>query len=348
MIPLIECVPNFSEGQNTEVIDKIAEAIRSIQGVHLLEIDPGYAANRTVMTFVGPPQLVVEAAFQAIKTAAQQIDMRQQQGVHPRMGATDVCPLIPIQGITADEANVYAQILAKRVGTELEIPVYLYEKSAIADHRKNLAAIRKGEYEGFREKIQLPEWKPDYGPDKFNEKAGQTVIGVRDFLIAYNINLNTKDPKKTARIARVVRESGYLKYLNGLKQYDSNGKPIRIKGKFKGLKAIGWYIEEYKLAQVSMNITDLAASPLHEIFEEVDQEARKLGLRVVGSELVGLIPLQALIDAGRFYFELQGESSEKSQTEILEMAIRSLGLNVLEPFEMNKKILEFAMQKSEG
>ncbi|MCI4670355.1 MAG: glutamate formimidoyltransferase [Bacteroidia bacterium] len=348
MTPLLECVPNFSEGQDEWVIEQIAEAIRAVEDVLLLDVDPGYSANRTVMTFVGEPAAVCEAAFQAIKLAAELIDMSKQSGVHPRMGATDVCPLIPIRGIDWEEANGYANDLAKRVGEELRIPVYLYEKSAKIPGRKNLAHIRKGGYEAFKTNIYKEEWKPDYGPIEFNEGAGQTVIGARDFLIAYNINLNTDDSTKAEKIARLIRESGYLKKENGKTQIDPWGNPLRVKGKFKGLKAIGWYMDEYSLAQVSMNITDRHAAPIHEVFEEVDALARKFGMRVTGSELIGLIPKKVLLEAGYYYLKLQGDSPGIAEKEVLDMAISSLGLDALEHFETESRILEHAIKAAEG
>ncbi len=336
---LLECVPNFSEGRNKEVISQIAQAIRGVKGAWLLEVDPGKAANRSVMTIVGKPEDVVEAAFQAIAVAASLIDMSCHEGVHPRMGATDVCPLIPVRGISWEEAQRLARNLGKRVGEELGIPVYLYEKSASHPGRTNLANIRKGEYEGFKEKISHPAWKPDFGPATFNEKNGQTVIGVRDFLIAYNINLNSGDPKQAHQIAKDIRESGRI-----IK--DEAGMPKRIPGACKGVKALGWYIEEYGMAQVSTNITDRHASPVHRVFEACRQSAALRGLEVGGSELVGLIPKDVLLDAGLFYLSKEALSTEIPKYDILEKGVKSLGLHQLRPFNIEEKVLEYAMEKA--
>ena len=350
MRPLIECVPNFSEGRNPAVIRQISDAISAVEGVRLLDVDPGASTNRTVMTFVGPPGAVVEAAFQAIRTAAEVIDMRQHKGTHPRMGATDVCPLIPISGITDAEAVEWAHQLARRVGEELEIPVYLYEKAAQQPGRKNLATIRAGEYEGFEQKILQPEWKPDYGPARFHAKAGQTVIGVRDFLVAYNINLNTKSVKRANSVAFDIRENGRIQTEdgspNGKPVKDAQGQPVRIPGACKSVKAIGWYVEEYGIAQVSANLTNIQVTPVHVAFEEARKSADRRGLRVTGSELVGLIPKQALLDAGAFYLDKQGLSKGVSEAELIHIAVKSLGLDELAPFDPRKKVIEYQLAES--
>jgi glutamate formiminotransferase/formiminotetrahydrofolate cyclodeaminase len=348
MQPLIECVPNFSEGRNPAIIKEITQAIESVEGVTLLDVDPGKATNRTVVTFVGHPDAVIEAAFRGIKRASEVIDMRGHSGEHPRMGATDVCPLIPISGISMEETAVYAVKLAERVGTDLAIPVYLYEAAQPNKERSNLSVIRAGEYEGFAEKIKQPEWKPDFGPAVFNETAGATVIGARDFLIAYNVNLNTKSTRIANRIAFDVREAGRVKRegnpISGKVVNDENGEPVRIPGKLKHVKAIGWYIEEYNMAQISMNLTNYKETPLHIAFEETRKSADDRGVRVTGSELVGLIPLQAMLDAGKYFLEKQGSSAGVSNQELIDCAIRSLGLNELGEFDPSKKIIEYLLK----
>ncbi len=348
MQPLIECVPNFSEGRNPAIIKEITQAIESVEGVTLLDVDPGKATNRTVVTFVGHPDAVIEAAYRGIKRASEVIDMRGHSGEHPRMGATDVCPLIPISGISMEETAAYAVKLAERVGKDLAIPVYLYEAAQPNKDRSNLSIIRAGEYEGFAEKIKLPEWKPDFGPTVFNETAGATVIGARDFLIAYNVNLNTKSTRIANRIAFDVREAGRVKRegnpISGKVVNDENGEPVRIPGKLKHVKAIGWYIEEYNMAQISMNLTNYKETPLHIAFEETRKSADERGVRVTGSELVGLIPLQAMLDAGNYFLEKQGSSAGVSNQELIDCAIRSLGLNELSPFDPSKKIIEYLLK----
>lgn len=331
--PLLECVPNFSEGRNHESIEAIAASIRQVNGVKLLHVDPGFDANRTVMTFVGAPDAVVEAAFQGIKTAAQVIDMRQHQGAHPRIGATDVCPLIPINGMTMPEVVNLAQELGKRVGAELKIPVYLYEYAATAPHRRNLAHIRQGEYEGLSTKIKQAEWHPDYGPTDGPFLAGATVLGARKFLIAYNVNLNTKDPKIAQRIAEKVRESGYV-------QPDEQGSKQRFPGRCPGVKAIGWYMPAYGKAQVSMNITDLDQTPLHLAFEACREEAQRLGFEVTGSELIGLAPLRVFLEAGQYFAPY-----ETDQGRLIEATITHLGLRELGGFERGQRILEDQLKK---
>ncbi len=349
---IIECVPNFSEGRDVQVLEKIADSVRSVEGVKLLDVDPGKATNRTVFTFVGEPAAVIEAAFQAIKTASDCIDMRKHTGEHPRMGATDVCPLIPISGITMEETVEWSKKLAKRVGEELDIPVYLYEFSASAPYRKNLADIRSGEYEGLKEKMTKPEWKPDYGQASFNPKSGATVIGARNFLVAYNINLNTTSTRRANAIAFDVREKGRVKRegdpLTGKPVVDENGQPVFEPGMLKSVKAIGWFIEEYGIAQISMNLTDITICKVHEAFEAVKKKAEERGIRVTGSELVGLIPKQALLEAGRFYLNMQERSAGIPERDIIKIAVKSLGLDELKPFEPEKKIIEYLMDGDSG
>ncbi len=348
--PIIECVPNFSEGRRPEVIEAIAASIRQVEGVRLLDVDPGDGTNRTVMTMAGPPERVIEAAFQAIKTASSLIDMRSHKGEHPRMGATDVCPLIPISGITMEETAALAHQLAKRVGQELSIPVFMYEAAATKPERKNLAVIRAGEYEGFAAKMQNSEWLPDYGPSTFNELAGATVIGARDFLIAYNVNLNTQSERKANAIAFDIREKGRIKRtgdpFTGEIIRDENGDPVREEGMLKGVKAIGWYIAEYGIAQVSMNITNIQQTSLQRAFDACVESAQSRGLRVTGSELVGLVPLQVMLDAGRHYLKKQGISIAVSDKELIHIAIKSMGLDDLAPFDPQKKIIEYLLEES--
>jgi glutamate formiminotransferase/formiminotetrahydrofolate cyclodeaminase len=347
-IPIIECVPNFSEGRNLQIIKQITDVIEAVEGVTLLDVDPGKATNRTVITFVGHPKAVVEAAFQAIVKAGELIDMRQHKGEHPRMGATDVCPLVPVSGISMEETAKYAQKLAERVGKETDIPVYLYGYAQPNNNRNDLSIIRAGEYEGFPEKIIQPEWKPDFGPTVFNAKKGATVIGARGFLIAYNINLNTKSTRIANRIAFDVREAGRVKRIgnpiSGEIALDETGEPIRIPGKCKEVKAIGWYIEEYGVAQISANLTNYNVTPVHVFFDEVNESALSRGVRVTGSELVGLVPLNAMLDAGRHYLAKQERSVGVSEKELIEIAIKSLGLDELAPFDPNKKIIEYQMR----
>jgi glutamate formiminotransferase/formiminotetrahydrofolate cyclodeaminase len=348
MQPIIECVPNFSEGRNLQTIKTITDAIETVEGIRLLDVDPGKATNRTVVTFVGSPDDVIEAAFRGIAKAAEVINMQNHSGEHPRMGATDVCPLIPISGISMKETAVYAQKLAKRVAEELSIPTYLYESAQTNAARNNLSVIRAGEYEGFFEKIKLPEWAPDYGKAEMNATAGATVIGARDFLIAYNVNLNTKSTRIANRIAFDVREAGRVKRegnpYSGKIMNDEQGEPIRIPGKLKAVKAIGWYIEEYNMAQISMNLTNYKITPLHVAFEETRKAADDRGVRVTGSELVGLIPLQPMLDAGKYFLEKQGMSSGVSEAELVDCAIRSMGLNELSSFDPKKKIIEYLLR----
>ena len=348
MQKIVECVPNFSEGKNLQIIKQITDAIESVDGVQLLDVDPGKATNRTVVTIVGEVELVVEAAFRGIQMASTLIDMRNHSGEHPRMGATDVCPLIPISGISIEETAQYAQQLAKRVANELSIPTYLYEDAQPNKSRSNLSVIRAGEYEGFFEKIKDPIWAPDFGKAEMNATAGATVIGARDFLIAFNINLNTKSTRVANRIAFDVREAGRVKRdgnpISGKIVKDENGEDVRIPGKLKSVKAIGWFIEEYNIAQISMNLTNYHVTPLHIAFEETCKSANERGVRVTGSELVGLIPLQSMLDAGKYFLEKQGLSSGVSQAELVDIAIKSLGLCEISTFDPKKKIIEYILQ----
>ncbi len=345
---IIECVPNFSEGHDMNIIKQITDVIEEVEGVKLLDVDAGKATNRTVVTFVGNPDAVIEAAYRAIKKAAEVIDMSRHKGEHPRMGATDVCPLIPVSGISMEETAEYAKKLGKRVGEELHIPVYLYEYAQKNTARNNLSIIRGGEYEGFFDKIKLPEWKPDFGTAVMNVKAGATVIGARDFLIAYNINLNTKSVRLANSVAFDVREAGRVKRegnpITGKIIKDENGNEIRIPGTLKSCKAIGWFIEEYGIAQISMNLTNYKITSVHKAFEEVCKSADKRGIRVTGSELVGLIPLDSILDAGRYFLQKQNRSIGVSEEELIQIAVKSLGLDELSPFDPNKKIIEYKLR----
>ena len=348
MSALIECVPNFSDGRDPEVIRKIAERLGSVEGAKLLHVDPGKATNRTVMTLAGAPEAVVEAAFLGIKEAAELIDMRRHKGEHPRMGATDVCPLVPISGITMAETAALARALGERVGRELGIPVYAYEAAQPDPARKNLAVIREGEYEGLEQKMRDPRWKPDFGPATFNPRSGATVIGARDFLVAFNVNLNTTSTRRANAIAFDVREIGRPKReghpLTGKEVKDAAGNPVMIPGTLKGVKAIGWFIQEYGIAQVSMNLVDLAATPTHVAFDEVCRAAQARGVRVTGSELVGLVPLAALLDAGRHYLRMQQRSVGVSESELIKIAIRSLGLDELGEFKPEERVIEYRLR----
>ena len=345
MKQLIECVPNFSEGNDMSIIEQITDAIESVDGIKLLNVDPGKATNRTVVTFVGEPLQVVEAAFKGIAKAAELIDMSKHTGEHPRMGATDVCPFIPLNNISMEETVQFAKMLAERVGKELQIPVYLYEYAASKPERKNLATIRSGEYEGIADKIIQSEWKPDFGPARFNAKSGNTAIGARDFLIAYNINLNTTSVKRANSVAFDVRENGRVKTDEAGKPVkDANGNAVRISGTCKSVKAIGWYIEEYGVAQISMNLTNINITPVHIAFDEVCKSAERRGMRVTGSELVGLIPLNSLLDAGKYFLKKQQRSVGVSEKELVKIAVKSLGLDELAPFDPNKKVIEYVMQ----
>ena len=348
MQKLIECVPNFSEGRDLNVIRQITGAIESVEGVALLDVDPGATTNRTVVTFVGSPEGTVEAAFRAIQKAAELIDMRKHKGAHPRMGATDVCPFVPVSNVGWEEAIACAQQLARRVGDELNIPVYLYERAAKDQSRSNLSVIRGGEYEGFFEKIKQPEWKPDFGPAVFNEKSGATVIGARDFLVAYNVNLNTKAVRRANSVAFDVRENGRIKTEDGTPSgrpvLDENGEPVRIPGMLKHVKAIGWYVEEYGIAQVSMNLTNIDETPLHAAFDACAEAASKRGLRATGSEIVGMVPKKCLVDAGRYFLRKQNWSEGAAEEELIDIAVRSMGLSELKPFDPKEKVIEFKIE----
>ncbi len=343
MPQLIECVPNFSEGNDLNIINQITAAIGSVDGVRLLNVDPGKATNRTVVTMVGEPAHVIEAAFRAIKKAGELIDMSKHKGEHPRMGATDVCPLIPIANISMEETADYAQQLAERVGTELQIPVYLYEAAQPNKERNNLSVIRAGEYEGFFKKILLPEWKPDFGPAIFDVQRGGTVIGARDFLVAYNVNLNTTSTRRANAIAFDIREAGRVKRENGKIVNDENGKPVNIPGSLKAVKAIGWFIEEYGIAQISINLTNINITPVHIAFDEVCKRADARGIRVTGSELVGLIPLKAMVDAGKYFLQKQQRSTGVSEKELIKIAVRSMGLDELGAFKPEERIIEYML-----
>jgi glutamate formiminotransferase/formiminotetrahydrofolate cyclodeaminase len=340
---IVECVPNFSEGNDLDLIKQITDEIESVEGVSLLNVDPGKATNRTVVTFVGSPEKVVEAAFLAIKKAGELIDMSKHLGEHPRMGATDVCPLIPVSNISMEETAEWARKLAKRVGEELFIPVYLYEAAQPNKDRSNLSVIRAGEYEGFFKKIKLPEWKPDFGPAEFDPKRGATVIGARDFLVAYNVNLNTTSTRRANSIAFDIREAGRVKREGDKIVKDEYGKPVNIPGSLKSVKAIGWYIEEYGIAQISINLTNLNVTPVHIAFDEVCKKADARGIRVTGSELVGLIPLQAMLDAGKYFLKKQQRSTGISEKELIRIAVKSMGLDELYPFKPEEKIIEYML-----
>ncbi|MCC5944093.1 MAG: glutamate formimidoyltransferase [Bernardetiaceae bacterium] len=352
MKQLIECVPNFSEGRDMRIIKAITAEIERVEGVKLLDVDPGKATNRTVVTFVGEPEPVIEAAFLAMKKAQELIDMRKHKGEHPRFGATDVCPLVPVANIQMEEVVKYAHKLAERVGKELDYPVYCYEFAAKDKKRKNLAYVRSGEYEGLAEKLQKKEHAPDYGPAEFRPRSGATAISARDFLIAVNFNLNTTSPRRANAVAFDVREAGRVMRkgnpLTGEIITDKNGEPKREAGTCKGTKAIGWYIEEYGLAQVSMNITDIAATPLHKAFEEISKSATARGLRVTGTEIVGLVPLRMMREAGEYFLKKQERSVGVSEAEIIKIAIKSMGLDDLKPFNPEEKIIEYMIRDAQS
>jgi glutamate formiminotransferase/formiminotetrahydrofolate cyclodeaminase len=349
MKKLIECVPNFSEGKDMSIIKQITDQIETVEGVKLLDVDPGAATNRTVVTFVGTPDEVIEAAFLAVKKASQLIDMTKHKGEHPRMGATDVCPLVPISNISMEETVEYAHKLAKRIGDELEIPVYCYEKAAFTKERRNLAYCRSGEYEGLPEKLSKPEWKPDFGPAKFNARAGATAVGARDFLVAYNINLNTTSTRRANSIAYDIRERGRVKRegnpITGKIVRDEQGNQVYIPGSLKEVKGIGWFIEEYGIAQISLNLTNISVTPVHVAFEEACKKAQERGIRVTGSELVGLIPLKAITDAGKYFLRKQQRSVGVSEDELIKIAVKSLGLDDLKPFNPKEKIIEYMISE---
>ncbi|MDR0969346.1 MAG: glutamate formimidoyltransferase [Lentimicrobiaceae bacterium] len=347
MKKIIECVPNFSEGHDMNIIKQITDVIETVSGVELLDVDPGAATNRTVVTIVGTPDEVIEAAFLAVKKASEIIDMRKHKGEHPRMGATDVCPLIPVSNITMEETVAYARKLAERIGNELQIPVYCYEEAAFTPERKNLANCRSGEYEGLREKLTNPKWKPDFGPATMNEKAGATAVGARDFLVAFNVNLNTTSTRRANSIAFDVRERGRVlregNPITGKIVKDENGNQVYVPGSLKAVKAIGWFIEEYGIAQISMNLTNIAITPVHIAFDEVCRKAEVRGIRVTGSELVGLIPLKALLDAGKYFLTKQQRSLGIDEAELIKIAVKSMGLDDLKPFVPEEKIIEYKL-----
>ncbi len=351
MKKLIECVPNFSEGNDMNIIKQITDEMESVSGVKLLDVDPGKATNRTVVTIAGTPDETVEAAFRGIKKAAELIDMSKHKGEHPRFGATDVCPFVPIAGITMEETVVYARKLAERVGSELGIPVYCYENAAFTDERRNLANCRAGEYEGLQKKLTDPHWKPDFGPAEFNAGAGATAIGARDFLVAYNVNLNTTSTRRANAVAFDIREKGRPMRegnpITGKIVKDEKGNKVMIPGSLKACKAIGWFIEEYGIAQISINLTNISITPVHVAFEEASKKAEERGLRATGSELVGLIPLKAMIDAGKYFLKKQQRSVGVSQDELIKIAVKSLGLDDLKPFNPREKIIEFVLEDKE-
>lgn len=349
---LVECVPNFSEGRDMGIIKQITDQIESVDGVNLLDVDPGQATNRTVVTFVGTPEEVCEAAFRAVSAASRLIDMRKHSGEHPRFGATDVCPLVPVANITMEETVAHARRLAQRIGADLGIPVYCYEAAALSDERRNLAICRQGEYEGLARRLNKPEWKPDFGPAEFNATAGATAVGARDFLIAYNINLNTTSSRRANAIAFDVREKGRKKRqgspLTGPVVKDDQGQEVWIPGTLKSVKAIGWFIEEYGVAQISMNLTNIRETSLHVAFDEVCDKAAARGIRVTGSELVGLIPLQAMLDAGKYFLKKQQRSLGVSDAQLIKIAIKSLGLDELGRFNPDEKIIEYVVAKRDA
>ena len=349
---IIECVPNFSEGRNPAVIDQIADVIRRVEGVALLDVDPGQATNRTVVTFAGEPEAVLEAAVEAARQSAALIDMRHHEGEHPRFGAMDVCPLVPISGVTMEETVELAHRLGKRLGEEVGLTVYCYENAAFVDPRRNLASVRAGEYEGLVDKLADPEWQPDFGPSEFQPRTGATAVGARDFLVAYNVNLNTTSTRRANAIAFDVREKGRIKRegnpLTGEIVRDENGQPVYTPGTLEAVKAIGWYIDEYGIAQISMNLTDVSITPIHRAFDEVSRKAADRGIRVTGSELVGLIPLQALLDAGAHYLRKQKRSLGIPDREIIKIAVKSMGLDDLKPFDPREKIIEYKLQSLLG
>ncbi len=340
MDKIVECVPNFSEGRNLNIIKSITDEISDTEGVKLLDVDPGKATNRTVVTFAGSPEGVAEAAFKAIKKASSLIDMRKHKGEHPRLGATDVVPFVPVKGVTMEECVEIARQVGKRVAEELKIPVYLYENAATSPERQNLSNIRKGEYEGLPEKLKDPAWKPDFGAPVFNERAGATVIGAREFLIAYNVNLNTRDKKIANKIAKEIRERGKI-------VKDERGNKIQVPGKLKYVKAIGWYIEEYKIAQISINLTNFRKTALYKVFETAEEEARNFGLRVTGSEIVGLVPFDALYEAGVHFLAKQGKNTGVPEQEIIDIAIKSLGLSDVSEFKPEEKIIEYRLKDTD-
>lgn len=355
MNQIIECVPNFSEGNDLSIIKQITDEIESVKTVRLIDVDPGKATNRTVVTFVGPPSDVCEAAFRAVKKASQLIDMSKHKGKHPRFGATDVLPLVPVKGITMEETVEYARKLAERIGNELQIPVYCYEFAATEEKRKNLANCRAGEYEGLPKKLKDLNWKPDFGPSEFNEqiaRSGAIAVGARNFLVAYNVNLNTTSTRRANAIAFDIREKGRIKRegnsLTGKIVTDENGNKVYTPGMLKCVKGIGWYIKEFGIAQLSFNLTDITVTSVHEVFEAACKKAEARGLRVTGSELVGVIPLKAMLDAGKYFLRKQQRSTGISDDEIIKIAVRSLGLDELKPFDPKKKIIEYILEDEQA
>jgi len=351
MQKLIECVPNISEGRDENIIKQVTDQVETVEGVRLIDVDPGKATNRTVITFVGPPEEVCEAAFRVVKKAKELIDMSKHSGAHPRFGATDVCPLVPVANITMDETVEYARSLGKRIGEELGVPIYNYEFAAFKPERKNLATCRAGEYEALKERLVNPQWKPDFGPAEFNDsvaKSGVTAVGARNFLVAYNVNLNTTSTRRANAIAFDVRERGRTKRegnpITGKIVKDEKGKPVMIPGMLKSVKAIGWFIEEYGVAQISMNLTDITITSVHEAFDAVVKSSTSRGIRVTGSELVGVIPLKAMLDAGKHYLRMQKRSIGIPDRELIRIAVKSLGLDELTPFDPDKKIIEYNLE----
>jgi len=348
MRQLIECVPNFSEGRNMDIIKQITDEIESIEGIKLLDVDPGAATNRTVVTFVGEPEPVMEAAIKSMKKAKELIDMTKHSGAHPRFGATDVCPLVPVSNITMEETVAYARQLAKRAGEELQYPIYCYESAALILERKNLAYVRSGEYEALKKKLAQDEWKPDFGPATFVPETGATAVSARNFLVAFNVNLNTTSTRRANAIAFDVRERGRVKReghpITGKPVLDKNGKKMMTPGSLKSVKAIGWYIEEYGIAQISMNLTDISITSVHEAYDEVFKKALARGIRATGSELVGVIPLEAMLEAGRYFLRKQNRSLGISNKELIKVAVKSMGLDDLKPFDPKKNIIEYLLE----
>ena len=344
---ILECVPNFSEGRDPRIIRSLTDQVETVEGVALLDVDPGAATHRTVVTFAGEPEAVIEAAVRSARKAVELIDMRKHRGEHPRFGALDVCPLVPISGVTMEEAIEYARHLAKRLGEEVGLTVYCYENAALREENRNLAHVRAGEYEGLAQKLATPEGKPDFGPCEFNPQSGATAVGARRVLVAYNVNLNTTSTRRANAVAFDIREKGRIKRtgdpLTGEIVRDESGEPAYVPGSLRAVKAIGWYIEEYGIAQISMNLTDLEKTPVHVAFDEACKKASERGLRVTGSELVGLVPLQALLDAGEHYLRLQKRSLGVPELEMIKIAVKSLGLDDLKPFDPTEKIIEYKL-----
>lgn len=346
---IVECVPNISEGRDRAVIDAVAGVVEQVEGCRLLDVDPGGATNRTVITFVGPPETILDAAFELVKKASELIDMRHHQGEHPRFGATDVCPFVPVSDVTMEECAELARRLGARIGEELDLPVYLYEEAARKPERRNLSVVRQGEYEGLGKKFEDPAWRPDYGPADLRPRFGAIAVGAREFLVAYNVNINTPDKRIAHEIALRVREGGRAKRDENweiVRQPD--GKPVKEPGKLEHVKGIGWFIEEYGVAQVSMNLTNFRETPVHTVFDTCEQEARDLGARVTGSELVGLVPLDAMLAAGRHYLERMNKSAGVSERELVDVAIHSLGLRDVGDFDPDERIIEYRLRSSEG